>query len=385
MTVAVLGAGAGGLCAAVELMQAGHDVRLWNRSATTLAAHVADGTIRYTGVLGSGTAQPSCVTTDITVALDGADAVVVCLPGVVHGAVFATLAGVGCTLPIVLNPGHTAGAMHAAAVFAQAGVPLPPVAELSTLTYVARVGTDGVLGATGRADQVRAAALPGGEAALTVATTLFSQAVVAPDVLATSLSDVNLVLHPPGAVLGAAWVEATGGDFTFYVEGMPPGVARVVAALDDERRAVAAAFGHDLPSLVEEMAAIGTVDAAVAATGDVAAAIRSGAANALIKAPSSYRHRYYQEDFPFGLVPFLTFARIAGVAVPVAESLLTLATAAVGTDEAGTTLLSHALTAERLGISGWTAAQLLAAVGAAGTPGAPGARTSAPAQQGATS
>ena len=68
-----------------------------------------------------------------------------------------------------------------------------------------------------------------------------------------------MVLHCPGAVLGAAWVEAKRGDFTFYVEGMTAGVARVMAKLDAERQAVAAAFGHALHSLVEEMQAIGTV------------------------------------------------------------------------------------------------------------------------------
>ena len=49
-----------------------------------------------------------------------------------------------------------------------------------------------------------------------------------PDVLACDLANVNMVLHVPGAVLGAAWVEATRGDFTFYVQGMTPGVARVM-------------------------------------------------------------------------------------------------------------------------------------------------------------
>ena len=42
--------------------------------------------------------------------------------------------------------------------------------------------------------------------------------------IACDLCNINMVVHPPGAILGAAWVEATGGDFTFYVQGMTPGV-----------------------------------------------------------------------------------------------------------------------------------------------------------------
>src|ERR1019366_4116556 len=102
-----------------------------------------------------------------------------------------------------------------------------------------------------------------------------------------------MVLHVPGAVLGAAWVEATRGDFTFYVQGMTKGVARVMQALDDERGAVARAFGHELPSVVAEMQAIGTAESSIRDAGDLVAAIASGEANRRIKAPDSLEHRYY--------------------------------------------------------------------------------------------
>jgi len=136
---------------------------------------------------------------------------------------------------------------------------LPPVAELSTLTYVARRRED-LVRITGRAGRVRCGALPGGSAACAAAAELFpGVASAVPDVLASSLANVNLVLHPPGAILGAAWVESTGGAFTFYVDAMTDGTGRVIDVLDAERRAVAAGFGHDLPSLTSEMALIGTV------------------------------------------------------------------------------------------------------------------------------
>lgn len=346
--VAVLGAGAGGLSALVELQGAGHRVQLWNRSADTLAVHVPDGEVRYAGVLGTGTVRPDLVTTDLPTALAGADLVLVTLPAPVHEAVFAALAAAGCVRPVVLNPGHPGGALHARTVFVQAGVPVPPIAELSTLTYVGRVDPDGLVRTTGRAAGVRGAALPGGQVALDGARELFAQVDPVADVLVTSLSDVNLVLHPPGAVLGAAWVQATGGRFTFYREGMTDGVVRVLAALDEERIAVGAAFGHTLLPLVDEMALVGTVDAATAATGDLGGAIRQGEANATIAAPGSFAHRYYREDMPFGLVPFLALARVGGVDVPVARSLLTLARTAVGDLPAGRTAARMGI--EHLGV-----------------------------------
>src|ERR1019366_9051907 len=170
---------------------------------------------------------------------------------------------------------------------------------------------------------------------------------------------VNMVLHVPGAVLGAAWVEATGGDFTFYVQGMTKGVARVMQALDDERRAVARALGHELPSLVAEMQAIGTVESSVIDLGDLVAAIASGEANRQIKAPASLEHRYYREDFGHGLLPFTAFAAIAGVTVPVAASLLQIAETLLGVD-----LAAHGRTAERMGIAGLDRNGLLELAGA---------------------
>lgn len=345
--VAVLGGGAGGLSSAVELSQSGHEVRLWNRNPRTIAGVAESSAVAFRGVLGEGAEKLALVTTALDEVLTRADAVVVCLPALAHGAIFADLADAGCAVPVVLNPGQTGGALHARAVFRARHATLPPLAELSTLTYVARVQATGVLRVTCRAGQVRCGALPGGQEALDTACALFPAAVGVADVLASSLSNVNLVLHPPGAILAAAWVEAPGPDFTFYVDALTPGVARVIAALDAERRAVAAAFGHDLPSLIEEMVLIGTSSREEAATGDVALAIRSGEANRRIAAPSSLAHRYYEEDLPYALVPFAALAAIAGVDVPTAHALVQLGGAMLDRD-----LRTSGLNATRLGLDG---------------------------------
>lgn len=351
-TIAVLGAGSGGLASTVELISAGHTVRLWNRSATTLEPCLRQDGVRHTGVLGEGAVRPEVMTTSLDEALSGADAVVVALPSLVHAAVFADLAGARWSGPVILNPGHTGGALHLRWSYLSAGLPVPPTVEFSTLTYVAR-NADGLVDITGRAGIVRAGALPGGESTLDLACRLFPGGTPVPDVLASSLSNVNVVLHPPGAVLGAAWVEATNGDFTFYVQGMTRGVGRVMAALDEERLAIAGSFGHELPSLAEEMAAIGT-----AAPGEpgrpIDEVVRGGTANARIPAPSSLDHRYYREDLPFGLVPLLALAELGGVDAPVARSLLRLGGTAMGADP-----LATGLTLQRLGLEGLTTEGLM--------------------------
>jgi opine dehydrogenase len=356
--IAVLGGGAGGAAAVAELIAAGHEVRFWSRSAQTLAPFEAMGGVAYEGILGEGLARPRLMTTDLAAAVDAVDVVLICLPTFAHRSLARALAGVGSRAPVVLNPGHTGGALEFREAFRSAGAAPPPIAEFATLTYVARKYAPGRVTVTGSAKTIRLAALPGGKAAADAALMLFRAARIAPDVLACDLANVNMVLHAPGAVLGAAWVEATRGDFTFYVQGMTAGVARVMRELDDERRSVARAFGHDLPSVIEEMQAIGTVDGSIRDTDDFASAIASGEANRRIKAPDSLQHRYYREDFGHGLLPFTVLAGIAGVEVPVAASLLRIGQSLVGFDFA-----SDGRTAERMGIAGLDRNGLMKLVG----------------------
>ena len=212
--VAILGCGGGGLSAATELTLNGFDCALWNRGATAISDIIEFGYFSYQGVLGRGRIAPGLVTQDLVEVLEGADVALVSLPTLAHAAIADGLAGTGWTRPVILNPGHTGGALEFRAVYEKLGKPLPPIAEFSTLTYVARKPKPSTVNITGRAKSVRLATLPGGSSAAEIARELYPGISHVPDVLFSSLSNVNLVLHPPGAVLGASWVEATGGRFT---------------------------------------------------------------------------------------------------------------------------------------------------------------------------
>jgi len=218
MRVAVIGAGAGGAAAAVELTLAGHQVRLWNRSPDTLSPFVERGGVEYDGVLGEGFIRPERITPDLQEAMRDADVALVCLPTISHAPVARALARAGLHhAPVVLNPGHTGGALEFTTAFREAADgPVPAVAECHTLSYIARKYRPGSVTISGKARFLRLAALPGGEAAVDAAQTLYPVSERVTDVLNSSLANLNMVLHAPGTILGAAWIEATKGDFTFY-------------------------------------------------------------------------------------------------------------------------------------------------------------------------
>ncbi len=361
-----MGGGAGGMAATVDLTLRDFEVNWWRR---TVPPRPPSGfRLEYHGVFGDGVMAVRC-TDDLSKGLEDAHGVLVCLPSTAHRDVAQHLARAGCELPVVLAPGHLGGALEVAKVFSDLGVSGPPaLAECSTLPYTVRAGVaTGAHGGpsstgsgprwmvniTGAAARMLVGCLPGGEAAFDLATHLYPGAIRLSDVLAVGLAEVNMVLHPPGAIMAAAWVEATGGDFRFYVEGMTVGVASVMERLDRERLAVAEAFGYRLESLMEEMSAIGTVDED-ADLSDLRGAISGGTANARIMAPDSLGHRYYTEDFGYGLLPLVELAKVAGVKTPVAEALLNLASAAGLESE-----IAAGRTLDRLGLGGLSVQEIL--------------------------
>jgi len=349
MKVAILGAGSGGAASAVELIQAGHEVSLWARSPETLAPFMAAGGVVYEGRLGQGIARPVLITSDIIAACAGAQAVIIALPTFAHAGVAKLLAETGWSAqkPIILNPGHTGGALEVSHMFTRLGREAPAIVEFSTLAYVARKYRSDCVTISGRAKQLKAAVLDGRGGEMELAMGLFDDLTPVGDVIASDLANVNMVLHPPAAILGCAWVEATKGNFTFYVEAMTGAVARVMKNLDQERLAVARAYGHHLPSLVKEMKLLGTVEADMDDEEDYQTAIASGEANKRIKAPNSLQHRYYREDFGHGLLPFLDYAKIAQIETPTARSLYNLAEVAVGTN-----YRTHGRSASAMGLEG---------------------------------
>jgi opine dehydrogenase len=346
--VAVLGAGNGGLAAAVDLSSRDHRVRVYNRSAQRIKAVRERGGIKARGILGNATFPVVTATTNLADAVGGVGVVVVVLPATAHAALAAELAPLLAPgTPVILNPGHMCGSLHIRRVFEGIHAPRPRIAETGTLTYVCRAFEPGTVDVYARADHVPLASVPGDDAELTaLAQELFPGTEVVDLPIEAWLHDVNMILHPPGMILGASRIESF-DRFMYYSEGVTDSVATVMEAVDSERRAVGTAFGLELPSLAGTMAALGTADPDAAHRGETKAAIAGGEANASIAAPTTLRHRYLEEDVPFGLVPLVALAEAAGVPVPVSSALIILAETILGER-----FSEKGLTAETLGIHG---------------------------------
>lgn len=319
---AVLGAGHGGQAMAGHLAYMGFKVSLYNRSPERLEPIIARGGITINGVV-EGFGRIHTVTTDIAEALSEADIVMAVVPATAH----RFLAEVSAPhlrdgQIVVLNPGRTGGALEFLNILSQKGVAADvTIAEAQTLIYAARNNNPAQVTIYGVKNSIPVAAIPSHHTphVIQALKTAFPQFVPGDNVLKTSMDNIGAIFHPGLAILNAARIESTHGDFEFYMDGVTPAVARVLESMDRERIAVAAALG------VRAISARNWLYIAYDSAGrTLYDAIQSNPGYKGIKAPMSIYHRYITEDVPMSLVPIASLGDMLGVPTPTMRHMIHL-------------------------------------------------------------
>lgn len=345
--VAVLGAGNGGLATAFEWSRQGHQVALYSHTdyAEQIGAVRERGGITSSGVL-SGHAPIALATTDIAEVLDGADVVLVVGPAYATeslGADAGPHLRPGTT--VVVCPGSCVGSL---AFKRAAGLDLYDqeivVGETSTLPFAVRATGPAEIRVFHHFDQgLFAAAAPRSATPrlLEVLRRVWPHTQEAATVFQTALQNGNPVIHPAVTLLNAALIDRTGGDFAFYEEGVTTSTGRLMEAVDHERFAIAEALGV---SILSEPA-IGVLQGYM--TEDNYTTGYSKAPGFLgIKAQDSLDNRYLTEDVGYSMVFFTDLARSLGVATPVMDAVVQIASVVLGRDfrsEAARTMRSLGL------------------------------------------
>ena len=360
MRVGILGAGAVALAHAALAASRGHEVALWSPSGQSLPPP-GNFSLTATGAL---TGQFSVQSASLTDAIAGAQAIIISLPAYGHAQVMQAAAPhIAAGQPVFVMPSLSLGGLLLAKLLHARGVSAPVVSVGTTVATARRLpatqdGTsakaDGtvavrLLSVRTRLDIAATPASATGDM-ITLASALFGDCFVPQsDALAIALSNVNPISHVPLALANLSRIEAAEA-WTQY-DRMTGSTARMIEALDAERRAVARSFGLTVRSIHEHFhhsfgVPMGSLDAQSHA---VHASIGSPAG------PTCLATRYLTEDVPYGLAFIARLGRSNGVAVPVADGCVALASAALGRDLAAeNTLLALA------GIDGMPATALLA-------------------------
>jgi opine dehydrogenase len=351
---AVIGAGHGGKAMAAHLALMGFKVNLFNRTDDHIEIIRKRGGIELESMEGGphGFGELALVTSNIDDAIRGVEVIMVVLPSSAHAGVARAMAPhlKGGQI-VVLHPGRTCGALEFVKVMRDNGCLADvTVAEAETFIYASR--TDGPAQARifRIKEAVPLAALPSSrtQCVLDAICDAYPQFIDGVDVLNTGMNNMGAIFHPALTLLNMGWIEATHGDYQFYIDGVTPSVARVLEVLDRERVTVASALG------IRARTSLEWLKLAYDTSGvDLHEAIHNQPGYYGIKAPATLNHRYIFEDVPMSLVPIASLGKRYGVSVRGMESMIQVASIIHRTD-----YWRRGRTVEKLGLEQWSVSEL---------------------------
>jgi opine dehydrogenase len=355
-TVAIVGAGIGGVYLAAQLGRLGARVRLCDRDDSRLSDIRAHGGLDVEADGKTTFSTVEQVTTDLAQAVEGAEVIAVCTGGTFQGGLAREVAPLlrdGQT--ILLVQGNTGGALTFRGVLDAAGCRATvDIAEMDNYPYSCwRVSATHIKPIVMKKG-LQIAAFPGNRTDTVFAKLgpLFPAAVARPSIAWVSFMNANAMLHVANCVGNAGKIDR-GEGYKFYAEGVTPSVARLYRAINAERVAVAAALGARVPTLEDWFALTYGVRGA-----DLPETCRLLTTNAdgpyqATGTPRDWSHKYITEDVPVGLVPMRELGEAVGVPTPAIDAVIKVAQVLAAND-----FSADARTLDRMGLAGMDAGQI---------------------------
>ena len=351
--IAVLGGGNGAHTLAADLALKGLGVTICESPEyeATFRRTLEEQGVTLTDIWGETRFARFTATTDFGQALKGVDYIMVCVPAMGHMHFFnATLPYLEDGQTIVIWPGNY-GALRFANLLHEKRIQKRlTFAEANTLPWGCRFEGAGAVRMFVEVWKLLVGALPSAE----VGRVARDLAVICPtasgaNVLASSLNNLNPIVHPVGSILNAGWIDTLGKDFYFYRYGTTLSIARAIKAIYEEISKVAEAIGVEMLEYPEK---------AFFSKGTIMchynrAPFDTEGMAAQISGPSSMKARYVSEDVPYGLVPLGLLARQLGISTPVLDAVT-----ALGSVINQTNYWETGLSPEQLGIAGLDRIQL---------------------------
>jgi opine dehydrogenase len=312
----VIGAGNGGKAMAAHLAIMGQEVTLYNRSFIHIEVIAKRGGIDLESYQDGphGFGKLLAVTDNMEEAIKDAEVIMVVVPSFGHADIARLMAPyLKDGQIVILHPGRTCGAIEFRQVLDHCGCESKIIlAEAETFIYASRSEGPSQARIFRIKEAVPLAALPAVDTrkALSAIEDVYPQFIDGVNVLQTGLNNMGAVFHPALTILNAGRIESTRGDFQFYVDGVTPSVAKVLAVIDRERVTVASAMGLRARTSMEWLTMAYNV------TGETLyEAIQNQTGYYGINAPSTLQHRYITEDVPMSLVPIAALGERYGVSV----------------------------------------------------------------------
>ncbi len=345
MKIAVLGGGNGSYAAAVDMSEAGHEVRFWRRDAAALGPVLESGSIKLRDFKGVRDVKIAKPTPDIGEAVRGAELIVAPVPAFAQEDLAVALAPHLADGHVIYLPPGTFGSYLMMKVLRANGCKADiAIAETGTLPWLTRKHGPNEVAITTRATRLPTGVFPARhtEKALKVISAAFPGAIEpVEDALSGALMNAGPIIHPPLIVMSAAPIEHF-ERWDIHKEGTQPSVRRVHDALDGERIALREALGYKAPHfpLADHYNTSNWMYGQLAHD----KLVDSGDWHEHLDLKT---HRYLREDVGMGLAFIVSLGEWWGMPTPVAAGLLAIAGAASGNNFRKT-----GRTMETLGLAG---------------------------------
>lgn len=352
MKITVLGGGHGCYAAALEMAEKGHEVVLWRRDTEALNELAATGQLfvkDYQGERSVTVGFKACqinLQNNLEQAIQDAELVIIPLPSTTHLNLAAQAAPYFKEGQVVFLPPGTFGSFVFAQVMYDAGNHAKVAfAETGTLPYLVRKHGVNHIVVSGYATRLPTGVFPSqlSEHAFHILKQAYPSVEPIEDGLSGALMNAGPIIHPPLIMMNAGPLEHFEA-WDIHNEGTQPSIRRVTNALDAERIRVREALGYAAPHfpLADHYNKDGEGDEWMYGRGAHGKLTDSGDWREDIDLE---KHRYMLEDTRLGLSLIVSVGRWVGVATPVAEGLLNLASAVTGKD-----LYAEGRTLENLGL-----------------------------------
>ena len=349
MRISVIGGGHGCYAAAAELAGKGHEVRWWRRDHSAFQGLRDAGALTITDYRGTrqvpvGAGPGHLQLTDaLEDAVTHAQLLVSPLPATTHEALAPALGPRLRDGQVGFLPPGSFGSYLFARAQKDAGNPARVAyAETGTLPYLARKHGNRVV-ISGYATRLPTGVFPSrlSEEALALLRQAYPAIEPIEDGLSGALMNAGPIIHPPLIMMNAGPLEHF-DKWDIHNEGTQASIRRVTDALDAERIAIRVALGYAAPHfpLADHYAREG--DEWMYGRGAHGKLTDSGDWRETIDLNT---HRYMLEDTRLGLSFLVSAGRWAGVPTPVAQGLLSVASAITGRD-----LYAEGRTLEGLGL-----------------------------------
>lgn len=353
MKITVLGGGHGCYAAAFEMAEKGHDVVLWRRDANALNALAATGQLLIKDFQGERAISVGFENSQINLqhnlqlAIEHAELIIIPLPATTHLNLAEQAAAYFTDGQVVYLPPGTFGSFVFAKAMKQAGNHAKVAfAETGTLPYLVRKHGVNQIVVSGYATRLPTGVFPSylSEHAFKILKQAYPSVEPIEDGLSGALMNAGPIIHPPLIMMNAGPLEHFEA-WDIHNEGTQPSIRRVTNQLDAERMRVREALGYPTPHfpLADHYNKAGEGDEWMYGRGAHGKLTDSGDWREDIDLET---HRYMLEDTRLGLSLIVSVGRWAGVATPVAEGLLNIASAVTGRD-----LYAEGRTLENLGLA----------------------------------